>query len=128
KRKIIGSIFPEKLVFDGERYRTARVNEAARLIYAIDKGFGENKTGQAEDNFNLSSSVPGTGFEPAHLAAPPPEDGASTNFATRAFPLDHAIAPVVLFWEQSHRELCQRATLISEGSAKVSGFLFLKNF
>ena len=28
--------------------------------------------------------VPGTGFEPAHLAAPPPEDGASTNFATRA--------------------------------------------
>jgi len=29
--------------------------------------------------------VPGTGFEPAHLAAPPPEDGASTNFATRAF-------------------------------------------
>ena len=32
-------------------------------------------------------SVPGTGFEPAHLAAPPPEDGASTNFATRAFVL-----------------------------------------
>ncbi len=29
-------------------------------------------------------NVPGTGFEPAHLAAPPPEDGASTNFATRA--------------------------------------------
>ena len=28
--------------------------------------------------------VPGTGFEPAHLAAPPPEDGASTNFATWA--------------------------------------------
>ena len=29
--------------------------------------------------------VPRTGFEPAHLAAPPPEDGASTNFATWAF-------------------------------------------
>ena len=28
--------------------------------------------------------VPRTGFEPAHLAAPPPEDGASTNFATWA--------------------------------------------
>ena len=25
--------------------------------------------------------VPKTGVEPAHLAAPPPEDGASTNFA-----------------------------------------------
>gem|GEM_PF-3492341 len=33
---------------------------------------------------SLSNFVPGTGFEPAHLAAPPPEDGASTNFATRA--------------------------------------------
>jgi hypothetical protein len=29
--------------------------------------------------------VPRTGFEPAHLTAPPPEDGASTNFATWAF-------------------------------------------
>ena len=28
--------------------------------------------------------VPRTGFEPAHLTAPPPEDGASTNFATWA--------------------------------------------
>jgi hypothetical protein len=29
-------------------------------------GFGENKTGQKEENFNLSSEVPKTGFEPAH--------------------------------------------------------------
>ena len=28
--------------------------------------------------------VPRTGFEPAHLAALPPEDSASTNFATWA--------------------------------------------
>lgn len=28
KRQIIGSIFPEKLVFDGSHYRTARLNEA----------------------------------------------------------------------------------------------------
>ncbi len=65
KRKIVGSIYPEKLVFDGERYRTVRVNEAARLIYAIDKGFSENKNGQAEENFNLSALVPRTGIEPA---------------------------------------------------------------
>jgi DNA invertase Pin-like site-specific DNA recombinase len=32
KRKIIGSIFPEKLVFDGENFRTTRVNEAVGLI------------------------------------------------------------------------------------------------
>ncbi len=32
----------------------------------------------------FSYSVPRTGFEPAHLSAPPPEDGASTSFATWA--------------------------------------------
>ncbi|HEY9260119.1 recombinase family protein [Chitinophaga sp.] len=31
KRQIIGSIFPEKLVFDGSHYRTARLNEAVKL-------------------------------------------------------------------------------------------------
>ncbi|PZR22337.1 MAG: hypothetical protein DI539_05870 [Flavobacterium psychrophilum] len=35
KRELIGSIFPEKIVFDGKDYRTPRVNEAARLIYMI---------------------------------------------------------------------------------------------
>jgi hypothetical protein len=33
---------------------------------------------------DTKNRVPGTGFEPAHLAAPPPQSGASTNFATRA--------------------------------------------
>ena len=28
--------------------------------------------------------VPTTGFEPAHLLAPPPQDGVSTNFTTWA--------------------------------------------
>ncbi len=28
--------------------------------------------------------VPEAGFEPARLSAPPPQDGASTNFAIRA--------------------------------------------
>lgn len=85
KRKIIGSIFPEKLVFDGFHYRTARINEAVELIYSVDKAFIKMKTGQTEENFDLSSLVPRTGFEPAHLAAPPPEDGASTNFAIWAW-------------------------------------------
>lgn len=84
KREIIGSIYPEKLVFDGFHYRTTRLNEAVALIYGLGKGFSEKENGQTESIFDLSTSVPGTGFEPAHLAAPPPEDGASTNFATRA--------------------------------------------
>ncbi|TSD65003.1 hypothetical protein FFF34_014010 [Inquilinus sp. KBS0705] len=31
KRSIIGSIYPEKLCFDGSAYRTARLNEASPL-------------------------------------------------------------------------------------------------
>jgi site-specific DNA recombinase len=66
KREIIGLIYPEKLVFDGFQYRTARLNEAVRLIYSLDKGFSENKNGQTESIFDLPTSVPRTGFEPAH--------------------------------------------------------------
>lgn len=38
--------------------------------------------------YSPSFLVPKTGLEPAHLAAPPPEDGASTNFATWAASCD----------------------------------------
>ncbi len=45
KRQIIGSIFPEKLVFDGENFRTAGVNEAVGLIYRLSAAFrGKNGT------------------------------------------------------------------------------------
>lgn len=43
KRVIIGSIYPEKLTFDGFQYRTTRVNEAVELIYTLDKGFRQKK-------------------------------------------------------------------------------------
>ena len=43
KRQIISSIYPKKLTFDGFQYRTPRMNEAVRLIYTLDKGFGEMK-------------------------------------------------------------------------------------
>ena len=32
KREIIGSIFPEKLVYDGNGYRTGKINELVALI------------------------------------------------------------------------------------------------
>ena len=65
KREIIGSIYPEKLTFDGFHYRTARLNEAVELIYSLGNGFNENKNGQTEAIFDLSSEVPGTGFLPS---------------------------------------------------------------
>ena len=64
KREIIGSIYPEKLTFDGFHYRTGRLNEAVELIYSIGKSFSGNKNGQTEAIFDLSSEVTRPGFEP----------------------------------------------------------------
>lgn len=57
KREIIGSIFPEKLTFDGFRYRTTRLNEAVRLIYAVGAGFSEIKNRKSSKNLCLSGEV-----------------------------------------------------------------------
>jgi hypothetical protein len=35
KREIIGSMYPEKLTYDGISYRTSRLNEAIELIYKL---------------------------------------------------------------------------------------------
>src|SRR5947199_4542871 len=39
--------------------------------------------------------MPWRGLEPRRLAAPPPQDGVSTNFTTRALPLFVAASPAV---------------------------------
>jgi hypothetical protein len=39
------------------KYRTARLNEAVALIYSLDKGFSQNKNGQNESFFDLSTLV-----------------------------------------------------------------------
>ena len=57
KRLIISSIFPEKLVFEGNTFQTARMNEGARLIYVLNKGLDENKNGQREGLSALSIPV-----------------------------------------------------------------------
>lgn len=57
KRRIIGSIFPEKLIFDGSRYQTARVNEAIAIILLIDKHLRKIKNWTNPKNLDLSSWV-----------------------------------------------------------------------
>ncbi|HUU99775.1 MAG TPA: hypothetical protein VMW32_02320, partial [Bacteroidales bacterium] len=39
KQQLIGSIFPEKMVFVDGKVRTARINEVLRLILLNDKGY-----------------------------------------------------------------------------------------
>jgi site-specific DNA recombinase len=43
KRQVIGSVYPEKLSFDGDRLRTTRINEAVRVIYTLDKALEEKE-------------------------------------------------------------------------------------
>ena len=43
KREVISSMYPDKLIFDGDRLQTPRVNESARLIYSLDAGLDKNK-------------------------------------------------------------------------------------
>ncbi|HEV8083723.1 MAG TPA: recombinase zinc beta ribbon domain-containing protein [Chitinophagaceae bacterium] len=57
KRKIISSMFPEKLTFDGFQYRTTRVNEAIRLMCLIDSKVGDKKNGTSLTFSDLSQEV-----------------------------------------------------------------------
>jgi len=67
KREIIGSIYPEKLSFDGFQYRTAHINEAARLIFQINNELGAIKNRKACDLSHLSGRVARRGIEPLFL-------------------------------------------------------------
>ena len=62
KRQVIGSIYPEKLSFNGEHLRTTRINEAVRIIYAMGKDLPGNEKGQSGNFSALSSQVGVTGL------------------------------------------------------------------
>jgi len=57
KRELISSIFPEKIVFDGENYRTPKVNEAVRLIYMINSDLYSIKNRKGHKSAYLSGQV-----------------------------------------------------------------------
>jgi hypothetical protein len=67
KRQIIGSIYAEKLSFENNAFRTAKVNVAVAIIYSIDKAFQGIKKGQTSNKAVLSSLVDQIGFEPINI-------------------------------------------------------------
>ena len=84
KREIIGSIFPEKLEFDGKSYRTARVNVLLLYIFQINNDLELKKNRRKSELSPFSGLVPSAGIEPARLAALEFESSASTNSANWA--------------------------------------------
>ncbi|QNL50330.1 recombinase family protein [Olivibacter sp. SDN3] len=63
KRRIIGSMYPENLCFDGTRHRTARLNEALSLILLINSELESIKKGKDSFNLNLSPEVARRGIK-----------------------------------------------------------------
>ncbi|AZJ33996.1 recombinase family protein [Tenacibaculum singaporense] len=64
KRKIIGSIFSEKLVFEDKKYRTAKLNDAVAVIFNNNKELEISVNKKRHAISNVSYSVAGTGLEP----------------------------------------------------------------
>ncbi len=64
KIKLLGSIFPEMIEFDGNKCRTTRINEAIALCLSIDKGLEEKKNRTFHDKLEVSGLVENTGVEP----------------------------------------------------------------
>ncbi|EHQ29751.1 recombinase family protein [Mucilaginibacter paludis] len=63
KRRLFNAVFPEKIWYDGSKYRTVRVNEGIEVIYLKNKELGafENRKSDLEDHF--SAQVAGSRIE-----------------------------------------------------------------
>jgi len=64
KMAIIGSMFPEKLHFDGYQHRTTRVNEVAEFIYLTSGNLQLVKRRARTDKSALPTWVRPPGLEP----------------------------------------------------------------
>ena len=64
KLEIIGSIYPGKLVFEGNKYRTIRVNEVVLWMCRPVAGSSNPINEKCPENSEHSHVVPQTGIEP----------------------------------------------------------------
>ena len=64
KQGLIGSIFPNNLIFDGEKVRTPKEDEFVALIKLLNSTLNTNKKGQLMSKSKLSYQVNLQGFEP----------------------------------------------------------------
>ncbi len=65
KQKIIGSIFPGKLIYEDKNYRTTELNYFVELITSKSDINEDNKQEKVTQSGDLSCLVPGAGLEPA---------------------------------------------------------------
>ena len=65
KQRIIGSIFPENIIFSENKYRTTRINEVVKYFWAINKGLHRNEKGEFCHKTESPLLVLRAGLEPA---------------------------------------------------------------
>jgi len=65
KQQLIGSIFPEKVVYDDGNYRTNRIHEVIRLTCSNTNVFGLSQTGLKDNSVSQPLKVSGQGLEPS---------------------------------------------------------------
>jgi len=61
KRRLISSIYPQKLTFHGIQHRTVRMNEALRVLGTLKAVIEGKKKGQTKQKFDLPTMVAVTG-------------------------------------------------------------------
>jgi site-specific DNA recombinase len=64
KQMILGSIFPNKMVFENKECRTPQLNTTVSHIYQVTRNLLDKKKGQVLNNLNLSCRVNSEGLEP----------------------------------------------------------------
>ena len=69
KRKLLQSLFPEKLILEKDKCRTTKVNEVLALVASISGTYKQKKSGTTEKNINLYRYVLEAGLEPARAKA-----------------------------------------------------------
>ena len=70
KIKLISSMFPQKIEFDGEKYRTNSYNQVLDLIYQETKQLREGNVKKKERSELLSNSVPRPDIVPRKQSVP----------------------------------------------------------
>jgi hypothetical protein len=63
KRRIISSMYPEKITFDGVQHRTTRINEAIRVFDSVRAVFEAKNKGKSTVKVDLPVKVAGSRIE-----------------------------------------------------------------